>query len=60
VQCPEVDGSDKLVGQMLEVEVASLMVRVGGPRGYGCAIHTHTCGGRQEWAQELLAVGCCS
>jgi hypothetical protein len=28
VQCPEVEGSDKLVGQMLEVEVASLQVRV--------------------------------
>jgi len=27
VQCPEVEGSDKLVGQMLEVEVASLAVR---------------------------------
>jgi hypothetical protein len=26
VQCPEVEGSDKLVGQMLEVEVASLTV----------------------------------
>ena len=28
MQCPEVEGSDKLVGQMLEVEVASLQVRV--------------------------------
>lgn len=26
MQCPEVEGSDKLVGQMLEVEVASLQV----------------------------------
>eukprot|EP00879_Flechtneria_rotunda_P031620 GHRR01034560.1.p1 GENE.GHRR01034560.1~~GHRR01034560.1.p1 ORF type:complete len:135 (+),score=22.25 GHRR01034560.1:258-662(+) len=29
VQCPEVEGSDKLVGQMLEVEVASLRDTVG-------------------------------
>lgn len=29
VQCPEVEGSDKLVGQMLEVEVASLQDTVG-------------------------------
>jgi hypothetical protein len=26
VQCPEVEGSDKLTGQLLEVEVASLSV----------------------------------
>lgn len=29
VQCPEVPGNDKLVGQMLEVEVASLRDTVG-------------------------------
>ncbi len=29
VQCPEVEGSDKLVGQILEVEVASLTDSVG-------------------------------
>lgn len=29
VQCPEVPGSDKLVGQMLEVEMASLRDTVG-------------------------------
>lgn len=28
VQCPEVEGNDKLVGQLLEVEVASLKVRL--------------------------------
>lgn len=27
VQCPEMEGSDKLIGQLLEVEVASLQVR---------------------------------
>jgi hypothetical protein len=28
VQCPEVEGNEKLTGQLLEVEVASLQVRV--------------------------------
>ena len=29
VQCPEVEGNDKLIGQLLEVEVASLQDTVG-------------------------------
>ncbi len=33
VQCPEVEGNDKLIGQILEVEVASLADSVGDFKG---------------------------
>lgn len=33
MQVPEVEGSDKMVGQLMEVEVASLQVGGGGLRG---------------------------